>query len=816
MSSPAALVAALSLPAPACEHAARTIKNLVIGNPTNKHLFLSHSLLPALLALLPTAHPALLAHLLPTLGSLSPHLPPPALPPVLHALLPALFRAPTATPALRALKLLAHSHARVLAPQLPLPTFPARLVFLLRAPRPELVEPAAIILARFAAAAAPVAQAFVAAAAVPALVALLADAPHPNALRAALDALAALAAADSSVVHSLTKRMDTTALIAPVVRASRPSLRLAAARLLTIFHAKGRLQPDLDLLVANALVDLVDLYDDVGGEVAALKIDAMHTLARLLHRSEGLQRAAADRRLMEKLAKIVNDAPDAEKRLNEEHLAMLDGHPQDTDPTKPSEAQEAEMCAAAVTALAAVAAEYDPARDAAIRLGLLPKVVEGLESEYPQLALGCLKCLRSLSKSVKVVRRDMSNERVAAVLLELMENEDKEVSRIASATLCNLVLEFSPIRLAILERGATKMLVEMIRSDDEELRDNALWALKNLFFKADADTKNAVMEALGYDSLQALCADKSPRVRELAMAVIRNLACSGSAEQQSKQLDALFAATGNRLIALLSDALRADMDNPQVAVQAMYVVCNIASGTEEHKASLINSDIPQLLLWWSSHADENARIAAVWCTTNLSGKSKPITPRRASWLMRSFQMTGRNTRSRLGMLRRQHLPLPGSPAGRRHLEALDAPSRRAIATAQAVRTARENRSSRNVDMDTSAPSAASSADVEDSVMSSTTEETATNNSGYAWRIGRLRELGFECRLRTLLNDPHIEVQGRARAALELFDGSEDQQLDYNPTALQDYNATVGTHTPRSPPVLSGVVESDSSSPTSSR
>ncbi|CDF40682.1 unnamed protein product [Chondrus crispus] len=498
---------------------------------------------------------------------------------------------------------------------------------------------------------------------------------------------------------------------------------------------------------------------------------------------------------------------------------MLDGQPNDTDPTAPSEAEEAALCAAATTALAAVTGDYDPARDAAISLELLPKVVEGLESKFPELALGCLKCLRSLSKSVKVVRRDMSNERVAGVLLRLMQNDEREVSKIASATLCNLVLEFSPIRVAILERGATKMLVDLIRSEDEELRDNALWALKNLFFKADAETKNVVMAALGYDSLQTLCADKNPRVRELAMAVIRNLACSGSAEQQSKQLDALFANTGDRLIKLLSDALRADIDNLQVAVQAMYVVCNIASGTEEHKASLINSDIPQLLLWWSSHADEKARIAAVWCTTNLSGKSRSIKSRRPSWLMRSPPISGRNQRGMLGMLRRQHLPLPTSPAARRHLETLDAsdiPGRRSTSNAQATRASRENRSRGNADMDTSGSGVGPNEGEEDAVMSCAPDETTASDSGYAWRIGRLRELGFECRLRTLLNDPHIEVQGRARAALELFDDSDGQQLDYDPTALQDYNTTVGTQAPRSPPVLSGVVESDSSSPTSSR
>lgn len=503
---------------------------------------------------------------------------------------------------------------------------------------------------------------------------------------------------------------------------------------------------------------------------------------------------------------------------------MLDGEPADTDPTAPTHVQKAEVRAASLTALAAITADYDEARERAIALQLLPHVVNGLSSSYPDEVLAALKALRSLSRSVKVVRRDMSDDQIGNVLLDHMASQSRDVARVASAALCNLVLEFSPVRDALLQKGATKLLVDFLTSGDEELRKNALWALKNLFFKADADTKNAVMAALGYDNLQMLCSDKHPRVRELAMTIMRNLACSGSAESQSKQLDALFAATGgDRLISILSDALRKDSDNSEVAVQALYVVCNIASGTEEHKASLINSDIPQLILWWSSHSNENARIAAVWCTMNLSWKGKPITPRRPSWLMRRFQVSGRSQRSRLEMLRRQRLPLPVSLAARRQLENSDSATRRSPANPQGQ--TRDAGSNENVEMEHSDANASSTAGegdsgVEDAIMSAPQEESTRRNSGYEWRIGRLRELGFECRLRSLINDPHIEVQGRARAALELFDNSEGQQLDYDPAALLDNNSPViaAPQAPRSPPVLSGVaiVESESPSPASSR
>jgi len=96
------------------------------------------------------------------------------------------------------------------------------------------------------------------------------------------------------------------------------------------------------------------------------------------------------------------------------------------------------------------------------------------------------------------------------------------------------------------------------------------------------------------------------------------------------------------------------------------------------------------------------------------------------------------------------------------------------------------------------------------------QQQSPKSSGYEWRIGRLRELGFEGRLRSLVNDPHVEVQGRARAALELFDCGDVHPLDYSPSALLDYNpsALLG-QSPRSAPALLRVAESDSSSAGSS-
>lgn len=48
---------------------------------------------------------------------------------------------------------------------------------------------------------------------------------------------------------------------------------------------------------------------------------------------------------------------------------------------------------------------------------------------------------------------------------------------VASSTLCNLLLEFSPSKEPILESGAVDLLCSLTKRDDPALRLNGVWAL---------------------------------------------------------------------------------------------------------------------------------------------------------------------------------------------------------------------------------------------------------------------------------------------------------------------------------------------------
>jgi hypothetical protein len=63
-------------------------------------------------------------------------------------------------------------------------------------------------------------------------------------------------------------------------------------------------------------------------------------------------------------------------------------------------------------------------------------------------------------------------------LMQLLQGSaDDDILTVASSTLCNLLLEFSPSKEPILELGAIDLLCGLTRRKDPALRLNGIWAL---------------------------------------------------------------------------------------------------------------------------------------------------------------------------------------------------------------------------------------------------------------------------------------------------------------------------------------------------
>ncbi|KXS10035.1 ARM repeat-containing protein [Gonapodya prolifera JEL478] len=303
--------------------------------------------------------------------------------------------------------------------------------------------------------------------------------------------------------------------------------------------------------------------------------------------------------------------------------------------------------------------------------------------------------VRSLSRSPKLLRTSLADANVAAVLSAVVDEEvggkrgsgtgmHEDLVREAVAGMCNMVLEGKePGKKAFLNPpNPLPHLVSLTRHANPHLRLNAIWCLKNLLFGADAEVKRSVVSGtagsphsgLGWDALVGLCGGMDPdaddngalgevsmedwrepelAVREQAMNAMRNITVG-----REEDIDYLFSGLGEaRLIKFLENHLRwctrectfgdvasskMDMDGDEesrsdvrdgIALQVLYLVVNVAIGTERHKGALMSSNtiLEAVKRFWS-HPSPSHRTAACWVSINLTWVDDAGTPERLSVL----------------------------------------------------------------------------------------------------------------------------------------------------------------------------------------
>jgi hypothetical protein len=132
--------------------------------------------------------------------------------------------------------------------------------------------------------------------------------------------------------------------------------------------------------------------------------------------------------------------------------------------------------------------------------------------------------VRALSRSVSVLRTTLIDSGVAEPVFRLLQHSDIEVQIAATATVCNLLTDVSPMREVsslqslssthltdsqpISEAGVLKILCEHAHSMNAKLRLNALWALKHFVHGVSNEMKRLCLEELGQGWLvQLICDD---------------------------------------------------------------------------------------------------------------------------------------------------------------------------------------------------------------------------------------------------------------------------------------------------------------------
>nr|AAV98491.1 BSP2 [Cryptococcus neoformans var. neoformans] len=230
---------------------------------------------------------------------------------------------------------------------------------------------------------------------------------------------------------------------------------------------------------------------------------------------------------------------------------------------------------------------------------------------YGVRAAAC-QLARSLSRAVSVMRTGMVDEGVGNEVVNLLKRELEikssegmddvlgdaawTVEVAATATICNLIADFSPFRPVILSDNTLPIIVHLTHSSYTPLALNALWSIKNLLFHADPPTKSSFMSIFTYSWLRQIISSSMPEdIQEQGLEVVQNLLAEESGAEVTRMVERLGGedVDGKRggiegfldfLVDLLSDKGAAMFS--EVRLSAMYVLVNLSLGNEKLRTAL--------------------------------------------------------------------------------------------------------------------------------------------------------------------------------------------------------------------------------------
>ncbi|BBM98556.1 armadillo repeat-containing protein 8 [Marchantia polymorpha subsp. ruderalis] len=310
---------------------------------------------------------------------------------------------------------------------------------------------------------------------------------------AALDALAALTRGNKQLCSTLTcmDQGKSLAMIMKLVKDKSSRTRLLACTCLANIGkaSPSSLHQEREIR-AGMLSILVKLFDEPGqvGE------EAPGVLADLVSNNEDLQKVAMDMNSIEKLAEFLRKDEISPKQL-----------------------------AGVLMALAELCSRFEDSRKQLLDLKVQAPIIAALEHDSVGVRAAACSCIKSLSRSVQNLRTGLTDELLVLPLLKLLSDSSSDIQALALSAVSNIVLDFKPHKAVVFRCGGVSQLIQLSQSMDPILRLNAVWALKNLLYMSDKTVKERVMGELTFNSLVDLIFDSEEKVREQAMALVRNL-----------------------------------------------------------------------------------------------------------------------------------------------------------------------------------------------------------------------------------------------------------------------------------------------------
>uniref|UniRef100_A0A8C1VKX7 Armadillo repeat-containing protein 8 n=1 Tax=Cyprinus carpio TaxID=7962 RepID=A0A8C1VKX7_CYPCA len=241
---------------------------------------------------------------------------------------------------------------------------------------------------------------------------------------------------------------------------------------------------------------------------------------------------------------------------------------------------------------------------------MMDRIVSGLSESSIKVRLAAVRCLHSLSRSVQQLRTSFHDHAVWKPLMKLLQNAPDEVLVMASSTLCNLLLEFSPSKEPILESGVIELLCSLTQSDSPALRVNGIWALMNMAFQADQKVKVEIVRALGTEQLFILLSDPDTNVLMKTLGLLRNLLST------RPHIDQIMSSHGKQIMQAVTLILEGE-HSIEVKEQTLCILANIADGNTAKELIMTNDDMLQKIKYYMGHSNVKLQLAATFCISNL-------------------------------------------------------------------------------------------------------------------------------------------------------------------------------------------------------
>ncbi|CAG7724319.1 unnamed protein product [Allacma fusca] len=414
----------------------------------------------------------------------------------------------------------------------------------------------------------------------------------------AITCLTAMAYKNENVSSVIAKTrhgdMFVQDMLVTLIGRNKPyQMQLTVARCLTYLHRGNALAATDPKIQMKTLPCLVRMCSKEFG--LETRIIAAETLAYLIEVDQELQSIAAiSNHLIPTLAEYLKCQP-----------LLL----------KPLMGSNIEMIQAAFLAFASLASNDEHIRKRIIDTeNLMERVVTGLDDPNESVALAAVRCLHSLSRSVHQLRTTFKDHSVYKPLMKLLQHPNNDILNVASSTLCNLLLEFSPSKEPILEAGAVEILCSLTRHEDVGLRLNGIWALMNVAFQADQRVKSQILRTLGTDQIFRLLSDSTTRVVMKTLGLLRNLI-------SAPHIDEIMELYGKQIMQATILILEGDHE-PDVKEQALCMLSNISDGVAAKEFIMTNEDVLKKITSYLAHSNHKLVTAAVLCVSHLAWKDE--------------------------------------------------------------------------------------------------------------------------------------------------------------------------------------------------